>query len=74
MADERVRIEVGFEGGQILRLNVPAQDAAGLVQTLSKGGDGVAELAVEDGQCTIVLSRVLYVTQFARGSKVGFAG
>jgi hypothetical protein len=73
MADEQVRIEIGFEGGQILRLQVPPGDAEGLARKLQAGGDGTAELALEDGTCLVALARVLYVTRFARESKVGFS-
>jgi hypothetical protein len=71
--DDRVRIEIGFEGGQILRLQVPPADADGLARMLQAGGDGTAELGLEDGVCLVALSRVLYVTRYARESKVGFA-
>jgi hypothetical protein len=68
-----VRIEIGFEGGQTLRLQVPQQDAEGIARKLQAGGDGTAELTLEDGICLVALSRVLYVTRYARESKVGFA-
>lgn len=71
---EQVRIEIGFQGGQILRLQVPQADAEELARTLQAGGDGTVELSLEDGVCLVALARVLYVTRFARESKVGFAG
>ena len=71
--DERVRIEIGFEGGQILRLQVPAVDAEGLARKLEAGSNGTAELTLEDGRCLVALSRVLYVTRYERESRVGFA-
>lgn len=72
MADGPVRIEIGFEGGQIMGAQVPPEDADRLVRRLEAGGDGTIELQVEDGRCTVVLTRVLYVKRFARESRVGF--
>jgi hypothetical protein len=74
MADERVRIEIGFEGGQILRVQVPLADADGLARKLGAGSNGTADLALEDGTCSVVLSRVVYLTRYTRESKVGFGG
>lgn len=74
MADDRVRIEIGFEGGQIMGLQTPQEDAERLERHLASGGDGTVELAMEDGRCIVVLSRVLYVKRYARESRVGFGG
>jgi hypothetical protein len=74
MADERVRIEIGFDGGTILGAQVPLSDADALQRKLEAGGDGTVEIAVEDGACVIVCSRVLYLKRFARESRVGFGG
>jgi len=74
MAEERVRIEIGFQGGQTLRMQVSADDADGLVRKLSAGAEGVADLELEDGTCSVVLPRVVYVTRYKRESKVGFGG
>ena len=72
MPDERIRLEIGFEGGQVMGVQVPAQDADRLERHLGSGGDGTVELAVEDGSCLVVLSHVLYVKRYARESRVGF--
>ena len=74
MADERVRVEIGFEGGTILAAQVPAGDADALQRKLEAGGDGTVEVAFEDGRCVVVCSRVLYLKRFARESRVGFGG
>jgi hypothetical protein len=71
---ERVPVEIGFQGGQILRLQVPPADADAVARKLQAGGDGTVELSLEDGTCLVSLTRVLYVTRFVRDSKVGFAG
>ncbi len=72
MADERIRLEIALEGGTMVVAHVLSEDADRLERSLSAGGDGTVDLAVEDGRCLVVLSRVLYVKRFSRGSRVGF--
>ena len=74
MTDERVRIEIGFDGGQIAGLSISAADADKLQSSLQAGGDGVLDLETEDGRAAIVLSKVAYVRRAARDSRVGFGG
>ncbi len=72
MADERIRIEIGFEGGQIMGAQVPVADAERLERQLASGGVGTVELDVEDGRVLVVLAHVLYVKRFSKESRVGF--
>lgn len=72
MADERIRIELGFEGGQIMGAQVPVADAEQLERQLASGGAGTVELDVEDGRIVVVLAHVLYAKRFSKGSRVGF--
>lgn len=74
MAEEQVRIEIGFEGGQILRVQVAPKDADGLQRRLEAGSGGTAELELEDGSCLVVLPRVVYFRRHLRESRVGFTG
>jgi len=74
MTEERVRIEIGFEGGTILAAQVSAGDADRLHRKLEAGGDGSVDVELEDGSCTVIISRVLYLKRFARESRVGFGG
>jgi hypothetical protein len=73
-AENRVRIEIGFEGGQILGAQVEPADAERLERRLAAGGDGTVEIGVEDGRMIVVLARVLYFKRFAKESRVGFSG
>lgn len=73
-ANDRVRIEIGFEGGQIMGAQVAPEDAERLERHLSSGGNGTVDVGLEDGRCVIVLSRVLYFKRFAKESRVGFSG
>jgi hypothetical protein len=72
-SDERVRVDIGFEGGSTLTLAVAALEADSLEQRLRSGDGGVAELESEDGRLLVVLAHVLYVRRHARGSRVGFS-
>ena len=74
MTSERVRIQIGFEGGETMGAQVSVEDAERLRRQLSAGGDGTVELEVEDGRCLVVLARVLYVKRFSKESRVGFGG
>ena len=72
MPDERIRIEVGFDGGQIMGALVTAQDAEALERKLAAGGEGVLELDAEDGSYALVVHRIVYLKRFAREGRVGF--
>jgi hypothetical protein len=74
MAEERVRIEIGFVGGTILGAQVPPDEAERLQRKLEASGDGTVELTIEDGACVVVCAHVLYLKRFVRESRVGFGG
>jgi len=69
---EKVRIEVGFDGGQIVSALVSSEDADRLQRHLTAGGDGVVELESEDATCFVAIARIAYVKRFSREAKVGF--
>jgi hypothetical protein len=71
MAEERVRIEVGFDGGQVMGAFVPVDAADELERALGES-DGTFPLEAEDGRYTISLRRVVYVKRFTREARVGF--
>lgn len=73
MADEFVRVEIGFEGGQILSWLVAVESADALDRKLGAAGSGTLTLDAQEGTITLVLDRVLYVKRYARESRVGFA-
>jgi hypothetical protein len=74
VADEFARVEIGFEGGQILSWLVTIESADALDRKLSAGGSGTLTLDSQEGTITVVLERVLYVKRHAREGRVGFAG
>ena len=75
MADDRIRIEVGFDGGQIMSALVAPASADALEQALDSSGPGSSSLALDaqDGRYLLRLDRIVYVKRFARDSRVGFA-
>ena len=69
---DRLRIEIGFDGGQVMSAHVLISAADALEQALDGGSGGTVQLDAEDGRYTIALQRVVYVKRFARESRVGF--
>jgi hypothetical protein len=76
--DERIRIEVGFDGGQALSIVVDADAAEAFEQAVagaearSGAGEGAVRLQADDGVYTIALRQVTYVRRFLREARVGF--
>lgn len=73
MADERVRIELGFAGGQIVGSFVDSSTADALEVAL--GGDSrqqVVVLDTEDGPLHVVVAHVAYYKRIVRAGRVGF--
>jgi len=73
VADDRIRIEVGFDGGQIMSALVSPESADSLERALGGGGETSLALDAQDGRYLLRLDRIVYVKRFARDSRVGFA-
>ena len=75
MADQdRVRIEIGFDGGQVMSAHVQTSVADDLERSLGGASEGSAQIEAEDGRYTITLARVVYVKRYSREGRVGFSG
>jgi hypothetical protein len=74
LADERVRIELGFVGGQIVGSFVEASSADELESALGSTGVGkpVVVLDTEDGPLHVVVAQVAYYKRIVRAGRVGF--
>ena len=78
MQNERIRIEIGFDGGQALSIVVDSGAAEHLEQAVagaeprSGAGEGAVRLEADDGIYTVALRRVAYVRRFLREARVGF--
>jgi hypothetical protein len=66
------RIEIGFEGSQIMSALVTAPAADELENALENGKEGTLVLDAEDGRYTVALGRVVYLKRFAREGRLGF--
>ena len=66
------RIEVGFEGSQIMSALVTSNAADELETALDAGQGGTLALDAEDGRYTVALGRIVYLKRFAREGRVGF--
>jgi hypothetical protein len=71
-ADERLRIEIAFEGGQTVGGVVSADGLQKLRDALAGGPDGVVELEAEDSTYLIPVRAVVYVKRSARDTRIGF--
>ena len=72
MADETIRVEVAFDGGQILAAFLTTESADELERALASGDDATHALDASDGRYSVVLRRVVYLKRYARESRVGF--
>lgn len=70
-ATERLRIEIAFEGNQVLNIYVPASTADDLDRALAGAHDSLS-FEAEDGRYTVSVRKIVYVKRFARESRVGF--
>jgi hypothetical protein len=70
---DRVRVEIGFEGGQVIGSFVDVAHADQLERALHEDGPRVVVLETEDGPYHVVVPRVSYFRRFSRASRVGFA-
>ena len=74
MADEAdsVRIEICFDGGQIVGATVTVKGADELERALATQAGGTVMVDASDGRYTVVLARLVYMKRYARESRVGF--
>lgn len=68
---DRIRIEIAFEGTQVLNVYVPTATAEDLDRALAGAYESLS-FEAEDGRYTIAVAKVVYVKRFARESRVGF--
>ncbi|HEU0024116.1 MAG TPA: hypothetical protein VFQ12_05775 [Thermoleophilaceae bacterium] len=73
MATEVRRIDIGFEGGQVLSVRVTDPDHESLRKALgNEKADRWFELRTQDSEVTVDLSRVVYVRLDTDAHSVGF--
>jgi hypothetical protein len=67
---EAQRVEIGFEGAQVISARLAEDDLKDLRKQLEKGG--WHDLHTEDGVIALDLGKVAFVRATASGSRVGF--
>ncbi len=72
MAEESTRIEIAFQGGQMIGAIVLSAAIDGLKEALDRGENGAYELEAEDGVYLVPLRAVMYVKRFSRETHIGF--
>jgi hypothetical protein len=66
-----IRLDISFEGGQVLAVRVTEDEYAGLRKALQKG-EGWHELKTQDSDVTLNLDEVVYVRLDTEEHRVGF--
>jgi hypothetical protein len=70
-ANDRVRLEIAFEGNQVLNVYVPTTTADDIDRALAGAHDSLS-FEAEDGRYTVNVPKIVFVKRFARESRVGF--
>jgi hypothetical protein len=68
----RVRIEIAFEGGVSLSVNVPAATAEDLDRALANPDADSFTFEAEDGQYTVSVRKIVFTRRSVREQVVGF--
>lgn len=68
------RVELGFEGGTVLRVNVEEGVLQSLTSSLTTDGAGWIELDTDDGVTWVDLGEVVYLRIPKEPRGVGFSG
>ena len=71
-AEDKVRVEVAYQGGQSFTTLMSNDDANELERRLASGDQSVLTIEAEDGRYAVVLGHIAYVKRFLRESRVGF--
>ena len=69
---KKVRIEIGFVGGQMMSSLVSSKSANELEENLSKSEAATLTLDSSEGPFTVVLAHVVYVKRFPPEGNIGF--
>jgi hypothetical protein len=71
VTNDRLRLEIAFEGTQVLNVYVPTATADDIDRAMAGAHDSLS-FEAEDGRYTIAVRKVVFVKRFARESRVGF--
>jgi hypothetical protein len=68
-----VRVELGFEGGGVLRAELPAEAFDALLEAFATDEKSPYELTVDGDRALVDLRRVVFVRQLRAGRAISFA-
>ena len=72
LPDDSIRIELAFDGGQIVGAAVEPAAADAIERAVAAGAGGTVQLDTEDGRLSVVVPRVVNLKRYPPGSQVGF--
>jgi hypothetical protein len=67
----QIKLQIAFEGGQIVAAHVTTAAADGLAKAMANG-DAVFDLETEDGTYLVAIAKVVYVRRSSRETHIGF--
>ncbi len=70
MAESPRRVEVGFDGGQVISIRIAEADLEGFRTSLGQGG--WYRLPTDDAEVDVDLDKLVFVRTAGEGQKVGF--
>ena len=71
MADEQVRVEIGFDGGLIASMKLSAGQWSSF-ETVLRSGSGTVELEADEATYFVDVAKVSYVRRESHVGRVGF--
>jgi hypothetical protein len=73
MANDAKRVEIGFNGGQVLSLRLTDEQLGG-VRKAARDGGGWHELETEEGAVSLDLGKVVFIRGAGGPHAIGFSG
>jgi len=69
---ESVRLELAFEGGQVIAIDVPPASADEVERAVADGAPDTLRLDTDDGRVSVAISKLTYVKRYGRDARIGF--
>jgi hypothetical protein len=73
MANDAKRVEIGFDGGQVVSVRLD-DDGLGELRGAVERGGGWHDLETEEGRFSLDLGKVVFVRGAGGSHSIGFAG
>ena len=70
MSESLRRVEIGFDGGQVIAVRIPEPELQSLRSAL--GGDGWHRVNTDDAEVDVDLGKLVFIRVAGDGQKVGF--